>query len=125
MDLHAMYRALGQRLFDRNIRASLSPDNTPNRKIREALAEIVLKESEKPSVFAFRHNGITLAAGRVTLRGDSASIHVPRLLNGAQTVSCLARFLEHNADNPALRKNALLLRFPLCAGSIRDSDAVG
>ena len=124
MDLHNMYRALGQRLFDRNIRASLSPDNTPNRKIREALAEIVLKESEKPRVFAFRHNGITLAAERVTLRGDIVSIHVPRLLNGAQTVSSLARFMEQNGDHPALRKNTGLLREVRVLAKIIEDDDV-
>jgi len=30
---------------------------------------------------------------------------VPRLLNGAQTVSCVAQFLETNADNALLRRN--------------------
>jgi len=29
-------KALGQKFFDRNIRAALSPDNAPNKKIREA-----------------------------------------------------------------------------------------
>ena len=68
IDLYGIYRGLGQRFFDRNIRAALPPDNAPNKKIRDALGQIVLKESVEPSVFAFRHNGVTLAADRVVLR---------------------------------------------------------
>lgn len=105
MDLFAIYKALGQQFFDRNIRAALSPDNAPNRKIREALDRIVLKELEEPSVFVFRHNGVTLAAERVAISDGQTTLHVPRLLNGAQTVSCVARFLETHAENPLLKKN--------------------
>jgi hypothetical protein len=104
-ELHQIHRGLGQKFFDRNIRAALSQDNTPNRKIREALDRIVLKQTEEPSVFAFRHNGVTIAAERVEVREDQTILHVPRLLNGAQTVSSLSRFLEQHADNPALKKS--------------------
>jgi hypothetical protein len=104
--LHEMYGTLGQLFFDRNIRASLSQDNAPNRKIREALDRIVLRQVDEPSVFAFRHNGVTIAAERVEALDDGKMVlHVPRLLNGAQTVSSLARFLEQNRDNPALRRS--------------------
>lgn len=105
MDLYGIYKALGQRFFDRNIRAGLSPDNAPNRKIREALDRIVLKESDLPSVFLFRHNGVALAAEKVTRSDGHATLHVPRLLNGAQTLSSLARFLDVHVDNALLKKN--------------------
>ena len=105
MQLYGIYKALGQQFFDRNIRAALSPDNAPNRKIRDALDRIVLKEAELPSVFVFRHNGVTLAAERVGRTAKGATLHVPRLLNGAQTISSIARFLDANADNALLRKN--------------------
>jgi hypothetical protein len=59
MELYGIYKALGQTFFDRNIRAALKPDNAPNKKLREALDKIVLKSSEEPSVFVFRHNGVT------------------------------------------------------------------
>lgn len=55
MELYGIFKALNQKFFDRNIRAALSPDNIPNKKIREALDRIVLKELELPSIFAFRH----------------------------------------------------------------------
>ena len=104
-----IYKALGQRFFDRNIRAALSPDNAPNRKIREALDKIVLKRSEEPSVFAFMHNGITIAAEKVDARNNEVVLHTPRLLNGAQTVATTARFVEQNADNPLLKQGKSVL----------------
>ena len=104
-DLHDIHRGLGPIFFDRNIRAALSHDNTPNKKIREALDRIVLKESEEPSVFAFRHNGVTIAADRVNMEEGHVVLHVPRLLNGAQTVSSLGTFLGTHADNVVLRRN--------------------
>lgn len=101
-DLYGIYVALRQRFFDRNIRAALSADNAPNKRIRGALADIVLHEKVDPSVFAFRHNGVTLAAEKISHNGTSVTLHVPRLLNGAQTVSSLARVLDEYADHPAL-----------------------
>jgi hypothetical protein len=105
VDLLTIYRGLGQQFFDRNIRAALSPDNIPNRKIRDALDRIVLKELDEPSIFVFRHNGVTLAAERARYIDGEMSLHVPRLLNGAQTLSSLAKFLELQSDNPLLKKN--------------------
>lgn len=105
MELYGILKALGQQFFDRNIRAGLSPDNPPNKKIREALDQIVLKESEDPSIFVFRHNGVTLAAERVRIVEGKATLHVPRLLNGAQTLTSVARFLEIHAENALLKKN--------------------
>ena len=102
MELYGIFKALGQKFFDRNIRAALSPDNAPNKKIREALDRIVLKEAEEPSIFVFRHNGVTLAAERVRIADGEMTLHVPRLLNGAQTVSSVARFLEEKRGQPAV-----------------------
>jgi hypothetical protein len=106
MDLYRIYGSLHQYFFDRNIRAGLSKDNAPNKKIREALDAIVIKSSENPSVFAFRHNGVTLAASKVTEIDGKIRLYVPRLLNGAQTVSSLALFLEERSDNPLLKVNS-------------------
>jgi hypothetical protein len=105
MDLHRMHQSLGRKFFDRNIRAGLSADNPPNRKIREALADIVLKQNDPPEVFTFNHNGITLAAEQVVFRDGQAIIKVPRLLNGAQTVTSIAKFIKDNEGSPALKAN--------------------
>jgi len=95
-DIVSIYQTIGQRFLDRNIRAGLSADNPPNRKIREALSDIVIKQSSEPEVFAFNHNGITLAAERVDFEGGHATIRSPRLLNGAQTVTSVTKFLKDN-----------------------------
>jgi hypothetical protein len=86
----------------------------------------VLKEAEEPSVFVFRHNGITLAAERVRIAGGELTLHVPRLLNGAQTVSSVARFLEKSADNPLLKRNrSRLEKIEVLAKIVEDDDLSG
>ena len=109
MDLHRIYKSLGLRFLDRNIRFGLSFDNTPNIKIREALSDMVLKQKTKPDVFAFNHNGVTLAAEKMTFEDGHAIIKVPRLLNGAQTVTSVDKFLTDNDGNPAIEGNAAIL----------------
>jgi hypothetical protein len=126
MDLYGIFKGLGQTFFDRNIRATLSPDNAPNKKIRDALDKIVLKENDQASVFAFRHNGVTLAAERVNLANNTVALYVPRLLNGAQTVSSVARFLEDKEDNPLLQRNrGRLNEIKVLAKIIEDQDLSG
>jgi hypothetical protein len=83
-ELYSIYFALREQFFDRNIRGALSDDNSPNKKIREALDNIVIKSSEEPSIFAFKHNGVTLAAEKATSVNGHIRLHVPRVLNGAQ-----------------------------------------
>jgi AIPR protein len=102
-DLNRMYRDLGPRFFDSNIRYGLGESEAVNRAISNALKQIILDRSEAPGVFAFNHNGITLFAERVEHHDDGQSrITAPRLLNGAQTVTTVASFLEKNKDNPKL-----------------------
>ena len=110
MDLYGMYREMGPRFFERNIRAGLSADKPPNRAIRRALKSIVLQQQYSPEVFIFNHNGVTLAAERFTINNDKVNIIEPRLLNGAQTITSLNKFIKENEDNPALKKNDNLLQ---------------
>lgn len=105
MDLYRMYREMGPRFFERNIRAGLSPERSANRAIRQALGKIVLHEQEEPEVFVFNHNGVTIAAEHLEIDEGRASIIEPRLLNGAQTVTSLAKFLDENRDNLTLKRN--------------------
>ena len=109
MDLYRIYKSLSQRFFDRNIRFGLSADNPPNRHIREALADIVLKNKLASDTFCFNHNGITLAAEQLMPQDGHAVVRVPRLLNGAQTITSLAQFLQDNEDNPLLKTNGGVL----------------
>jgi len=110
MDLYAMYCGMGLRFFERNIRAGLSAEKPPNRAIRQTLTKMVLKGQEPSDAFVFNHNGVTLAVEHVEFDNNQAIITEPRLLNGAQTVTSLAKFLEVNKDNKALKDNELALQ---------------
>jgi hypothetical protein len=105
-DLNRMYRDLGPRFFDSNIRYGLGDGEAVNRAISNTLRQIVLDQSEPPSVFVFNHNGITLYAERVEFLDGLCRLRAPRLLNGAQTVTTVAGFREKNKDNPKLEAGA-------------------
>lgn len=102
VDIDEMYREMGSRFFERNIRYGLGASEFVNRAISRALKQIVLDEKEPPAVFAFNHNGITLFAERIDSADGSCNIIEPRLLNGAQTVATFREFLENNKDNRRL-----------------------
>jgi hypothetical protein len=103
-DIHLMHRDLGPRFFDSNIRYGLGEGEAVNRAISAALKKIMIDRTEQPSVFAFDHNGITLFAERVEHADGQCRLTAPRLLNGAQTVTTVAGFLEKNKDNPRLKE---------------------
>src|SRR5207253_7638309 len=94
---------LGQKFFDSNIRYGLGEGEAVNRAISGALRKILIDKTESPAAFAFDHNGITLFAERFEQHDGHWLLTAPRLLNGAQTVTTLAGFLEKNRDNPKVR----------------------
>lgn len=102
LDLQAIFVDMGQRFFDRNIRAALPPEGGVNRVLKGTFKRIVLDDKEAPQVFAFNHNGVTLAAEGMNKADGVYRITAPRLLNGAQTVTTFARFLKENEGNPRL-----------------------
>ena len=102
VDLDRMNRELGSRFFDFNIRYGLGEGKAVNRAISKTLKQIVLDQSEPPDAFVFNHNGITLYVERLDILDGLCRLHAPRLLNGAQTVTTVAGFLEKNKDNPKL-----------------------
>src|SRR5439155_14258880 len=99
-----MYRDMGQRFFERNIRAGLNEEKAVNRAISKALKAIIVDGTKDVRVFAFDHNGVTIAAERVEHENGHVRITEPRLLNGAQTVTTYARFLKANEGNVALKE---------------------
>jgi hypothetical protein len=103
-DLHAMYKEMNYRFFERNIRASLSEDAVTNRSILEALDKLILKSGGDPSVFAFHHNGVTLFAEKIDVEKGKFILTEPRLLNGAQTITTFDRFLKNHEQDPALKE---------------------
>ncbi|HJT24714.1 MAG TPA: AIPR family protein [bacterium] len=110
MDLHAMFKEMNYRFFERNIRASLSEDAPTNRSIYEALEKLVLKGEADPAVFAFHHNGVTLFAEKIVREKDQFILTEPRLLNGAQSITTLDRFLRDHQTDPALKEKEEALK---------------
>lgn len=104
MSLREMFTSMGGRFFERNIRFSLAEETAPNRAIAKALKDILLDGKQSPSSFAFNHNGITLYAERMVLHDGNLKVTEPRLLNGAQSVTTFAKFLERYADHPAIKQ---------------------
>lgn len=105
MDLYRMYKEMGSRFFNRNIRFGLSAEKSPNRALRHAFGRIVLQGEDPPSVFAFNHNGVALSAERIEFEDGKCTITEPRVLNGAQTITSLAKFMDDNQENPGLAEN--------------------
>jgi len=105
VDLHAMYVDMGQRFFERNIRASLPAESAVNRSLERTFKRIVLDQAESPHGFAFNHNGVTLSAEALKSTEMGWRITEPRLLNGAQTVTTFARFMKANEGNSRLSEN--------------------
>ena len=101
-DLHAMYKEMNYRFFERNVRAGLSEDAPANRSIQEALERLVWRGEGDPSVFAFDHNGVTLFAEKVEVEKGRFILTEPRLLNGAQTITTFDRFLKIHSGDPDL-----------------------
>ena len=100
--LHTMYREMGARFLERNIRG-LPEGKAVNRSIQQSLKRIVIDAKDNPKAFAFNHNGVTLYAQSLEKTGpDAFEITEPRLLNGAQTVTTLERFLKANEGNKSL-----------------------
>jgi hypothetical protein len=99
-DLYKMFVDMKQRLFEKNIRAGLSDELAPNQAIKKSLKEIVITEKLDPDYFTFHHNGVTLFAEK--LHDDNGTIKIvePRVLNGAQTITTLSRFIEDIQKTP-------------------------
>jgi hypothetical protein len=107
VNLMSMYRDMGKRFFERNIRGGLQPDKFVNRELTRSFKAIV-EGTQPPSLFAFNHNGVTLAAEAV-VEGEYGEYEIiePRLLNGAQTVTTLERFLTLREGDEALKGASL------------------
>jgi len=104
-DLVWMYKNLGKRFLDHNIRFGLPGDGHVNRSIARTLRSIVLDGSIDPSLFVFHHSGITLHAADLSRSGNEFEIIGPRLLNGAQTATTAVEFFDNNENNPLFVRN--------------------
>src|SRR5258708_7439724 len=108
-DLHAMFKEMSYRFFERNIRASLSEDAATNRSLYEALERLVLRGEADPAVFSFHHNGVTLFAEKINVEKGKFILTEPRLLNGAQTITTFDRFLANYRGDERLKEHGQAL----------------
>jgi hypothetical protein len=109
-DLYWMFCDMKLRLFEKNIRAGLSDELAPNQAIKKSLRDIVITQKGRPEYFTFHHNGITLFAEKLELSEGKATIIEPRILNGAQTITTLSKFIEESQKNPSFHENIALLK---------------
>jgi hypothetical protein len=109
VDVHAMYKGMGARFLETNIRALLSGETATNRSLAAALDRIVLKGERDPLVFAFDHNGVTLCAEKAEAASGGLTLTEPRLLNGAQTLATFDRFLAQHAEDARLKERRAAL----------------
>jgi hypothetical protein len=111
-ELQNMFKTMGVRLFDRNIRAPLArrdgtKSTSVNQKITDTLKRILISKTQPPAAFSFMHNGVTIYAQRLLGKNGSYEITEPRVLNGAQTVATVAQFVERSSENPEFDAAAL------------------
>jgi hypothetical protein len=99
-DLYKMFVDMKQRLFEKNIRAGLADDLAPNQAIKKSLNDIVINKKVSPEYFTFHHNGVTLFAEKLDGANGTTKIVEPRVLNGAQTITTLSRFIEDIQKHP-------------------------
>ena len=93
-----LYRQRGDVLFDKNVRLSLSGNKeakdrlvTPMEQTLDAIAAGRLS----PSIFAFYHIGVTIAAS-ASIADDASllTLEAPSIINGCQTITIAAEFLK-------------------------------
>jgi len=99
-DLYTMFADMKQRLFEKNIRAGLTADLAPNQAIKKSLKDIIINKKLNPEYFTFHHNGVTLFAEKLESENEITRIVEPRILNGAQTITTLSRFIEDIQKRP-------------------------
>lgn len=120
-DLHAMYREMGERFFERNIRAALPEDEAVNRSIQQSIKRVVVDGKESAHAFAFNHNGVTLFAENLDQQNGGFKVTEPRLLNGAQTVTTFGRFLKANEGNKKLAESTAINELRVMCRIITDA----
>jgi hypothetical protein len=105
-DIYQMFLDMKHRLFEKNIRSGLSDELPPNVAIKKSLRDISMN-SKNPDYFTFHHNGVTLYAENIELNDNIITIVEPRILNGAQTVTTFAKFVEDNSKSTLYNQKAL------------------
>jgi hypothetical protein len=100
-DLYTIYQDMGARFFERNIRSAIPKGEAVDHSIQASIKRIVHDGDESAETFAFNHNGVTLFAEVLQSTGNGhVKLTEPRILNGAQTVMSVTRFLKSTNRDP-------------------------
>lgn len=99
VDFVRMYEKMNLRLFQKNIRAGLTEDTSPNRALKKAFQDIAAGRSD-PKAFVFKHNGLTVEAAHLIEEDGLAQVVEPRILNGAQTIGTLHKIVFPKKGEP-------------------------
>lgn len=93
--LYNMYRELGEKFFEKNIRCGLNDGKMTTLEIKKSLKRILAGE-EPIENFTFYHNGVALTAQELEFECQSVRMTEPRMLNGVQTVRTIKGFVDRN-----------------------------
>jgi len=104
VDLLAMYKEMGQRFFERNIRAGLNERRRSTGRLLRRSSPLSLMGPNDPRVFAFTITASPSPQSDWSDRTAILKVTEPRLLNGAQTVTTYARFLALNEGNTKVKE---------------------
>jgi hypothetical protein len=100
---YQMYRDLGERFFEKNIRSGLDDGSMTNDHIKKSLDRIISAE-ESAENFTLYHNGITLTAQQLESDGVQLRLVEPRVLNGAQTIKILKQYVDEHERKSRSKK---------------------
>ena len=118
LDLYRIYKDMGKRFFERNIRYGLGSGEAVNKAIMKSLKDIIFEGRELPENFLFNHNGVTLYAEILQpLEKDNYDIIAPRYFErGSNILSTFAEFIDKNVEGNKLKINDNTLNsiFVLC-----------
>jgi hypothetical protein len=102
-ELVEMYRSRRDLLFSKNVRYFLAKKSNlekgPSGRMRETLKDICIDQTLEPELFSFFHNGVTIYAEQVEVKGGELQLRAPYVLNGCQTVKTAFLF----ASDPRLK----------------------
>jgi hypothetical protein len=109
-EIAGWWKEFGDKAFERNIRKILGKTDVNN--------ELERTLQEKPSLFWYFNNGITIVADKIekTKAGGSArnignfKLTDFSIINGAQTVSSIGRYQDRNIENSNLDKAQVYVR---------------
>jgi hypothetical protein len=95
-DLYGMFRHMGSRFFERNIRHSLPEDGSVNRMLERCVPRHRYRQEVGTCDVRLQPQRGHLQRTADRAGRNGYRITEPRLLNGAQTITTMARFIEKN-----------------------------